>query len=323
VLHVTASRLGSRIVGVVRRALQALAWLVVAILIAAGAGGAVQGAEHPPTDAARPELTYRADARLAPRIAALRAGIVALQQQASQLGDLGRDALVNMAARDRDRLTADLDAGDQVVLGIESYADQLGTALRAIEAGPDAAAAGPASRASLGAVDVALHAVVPVAQDWAQVSAGAVPAISLTGLLTTHDQQAFDAIRQGGGAHYSTALDGLAKAIATLDTATKVRDQLAASGTDTATIDGWIAANRAYDVALQKLYGLLRKSPNRVTSAIRSAYAAVQVAQKALPASTQGLVVIVDDVAQGGLNQALVDIDACRGSLALAAAAID
>ena len=317
------SALTRRPVDAALRGLRAAVWLVAAIALAFGAAGAVQGAAHPPGDATRPELTWRADAALAPGIEALRGGIVSLQAQVARLSTIGRQALVDLTAQDQPRLTADLDAGDQVVLGIVTDSAQLTDQFRALPYGVASEAIGQATREKLQAIDGALLDVVPIAGDWGRVSAGAVPAITLVGLLTAHDQQAFAAVRQGSAGHYPQALAQLKVALATLAKATAIRDQLLPTGVDVSTIDAWITANRTYDTALQRLYGLLNVSGGRVTLAIRTAFSNVQTAQQGLPANTQGLVVIVGDIAQGGLTQALLDIDAARGSLVLAAAAVN
>lgn len=313
---------GGRLRAALVSLLRAAVWLLAGLAISAGAGGVVQGAAHPPGDASRPELTAREDALMAPRIAAFRTGIVSLQQQVGQLSDLGRTALVELRARDSDKLTAALDAGDQVVLASEGYASELAQAFQALPYGPASEAIGEATRERLATIDGAFHAVSPVASDWAAVSARAVPAMRLMDLLTQHDQETFAAAELGSAGKYGQALAALKAPLATLDQAQAIRDQLAASGTDTSTIDAWIGANRTYDLALQKVYQLLAASHGRVTAALRSAIVALDAAKAALPPDTRGLVVIVGDIAQGGLSQALVDIDAARGSLTQAALAV-
>ncbi|HEX5466324.1 MAG TPA: hypothetical protein VFW92_06580 [Candidatus Limnocylindrales bacterium] len=301
---------------------RAVLWVLVALAISVGSAGVIQGAAHPPGDASRPELTARADAQMAPRIVAFRTGIVALQQQVAQLSDLGRKALVALRDRESDKVTAALDAGDQLVLDSERYASQLAAAFRALPYGPDASALGGGTRQRLTTIDAAIHAVSPVASDWATVSARAVPTIRLMDLLTSHDQQTIVAAELGSAGRYNQALSALEKPLSTLDQAGDIRDQLADVGTDTSTIDAWIGLDRSYDLALQKVYKLLAASHGRVTASLRSAITALDTAKAALPKDTQGLVVIVGDIAQSGLTQALIDIDVARGRLTDAALAV-
>ena len=305
------------------RAARAIVWTIAALAIAVGAAGVVQGAAHPPGDATRPELTARADALMAPRIAAFRSGLVSLQQQVAHLSDLGRNALVQMRARQEDPLLATLDEGDAVVVTAEQYASQLAQAFQALPYGPDSSELGAATRQRLATIQGAFRSVVPIASDWATVSARAVPAMRLLDLLAAHDQQTLAAVELGGAGKYSQALAALTTPLATLDQAVAIRDQLAAGGIDTTTLDGWVGADRAYDLALQKVYGLLAASHGHVTQPLRTAIAALDQAKAALPPDTRALVVNVGDIASGGLTQALVDIDAARGALTAAALAVD
>ena len=56
-------------------------------------------------------------------------------------------------------------------------------------------------------------------------------------------------------------------------------------------------------------------SPARVTDAARSAAAREEAAKARLPKNTSALVVILDDIARGGLNQAVIAIEDARGRL--------
>jgi hypothetical protein len=59
-----------------------------------------------------------------------------------------------------------------------------------------------------------------------------------------------------------------------------------------------------------------------VTREVRRAFEAVERAQQSLPLDTRALVVIMSDIAQGGLNQAVISIEQARGGLAAATAAL-
>jgi len=130
------------------------------------------------------------------------------------------------------------------------------------------------------------------------------------------------AVREGAAGHYAAAIKTLALAKAELVSARAVRDQLAAL-VDTSTLDAWIDRNATYDAAVGDLWAAVLASPTRVTAAVRAAAARERAAKARLPADTRALVVILGDIARGGLNQAVIAIEEARGRLldALAAAA--
>ena len=80
----------------------------------------------------------------------------------------------------------------------------------------------------------------------------------------------------------------------------------------------WIDRNAAYDAALRRLYEALLDSKGQVTDHVRAAFDGEQAARRELPPDTRGLVVIMSDIAQGGLNQAVIAIEEARGALASA-----
>jgi hypothetical protein len=102
-----------------------------------------------------------------------------------------------------------------------------------------------------------------------------------------------------------------------IEQARGLRDNLAGS-TDVATLTAWIDTNAAYDAALRRLYDALSESKGRVTDRVRDAFAAEQAARAQLPSDTRGLVVIMSDIARGGLNQAVIAIEEARGALSAA-----
>jgi stage V sporulation protein SpoVS len=55
---------------------------------------------------------------------------------------------------------------------------------------------------------------------------------------------------------------------------------------------------------------------------VRRALSAVEAARASLPPDTRALVVILADVARGGLNQAVIAIEEARGRLAEAAGTV-
>ena len=153
--------------------------------------------------------------------------------------------------------------------------------------------------------------------DWAGFAGRALSAATLTNLLSRHDKQTADAAAQGSAAHYRQALDLLDESDAMIEQARGLRDDLAGS-TDVSTLTTWIDRNAAYDAAVRRLYDALLESKGRVTDRVREAFAGEQAARRGLPADTRGLVVIMSDIARGGLNQAVISIEQARGALSSA-----
>jgi hypothetical protein len=84
---------------------------------------------------------------------------------------------------------------------------------------------------------------------------------------------------------------------------------------DVAILTQWIDRNAAYDRALRALYQVLRSANSKVTPAVEKAYADEQAARALLPGDTRALIVIMSDVARGGLNQAIIGIEEAKGRL--------
>ena len=307
-----------------RRSFAAFAWLVAAIVIALGAAGIAAGLDHPPTTGSRPELTYGADRAIAPGLDAATADLRTLSDQVDALGGQGRDALVALVARDTPSLRAAISAGEAQISAIQASAGALRERLAALP-GLDKAAAtryGPTTLARYATLVAALPAVDALDDDWARLAAGSVPAIELTEHLAAHDGIAGEAVRLGAAGKYAAAIKTLAGAKAELASARKVRDQLA-TRIETSTLDTWIDRNATYDTTVGDLWAAVLASPTKVTAAIRAAAGRERAAKSQLPEDTRALVVILGDVARGGLNQAVIAIEDARGRLldALAAAA--
>lgn len=296
-------------------------WLSAVILIAVGAAGVATAAVPVPDEAHRPELYARAQAAVEPGLTAISEDLAALQRAVDRLAFTSREALVDLAAREADALTKDLDAGDAIVLEVGALATAADAALRALPFGSTSDRLGPSTQARLAAVTDAIEAVRPLAGDWGRLSGAAVPAITITTHLEKHDVTAFEATQQGAAGHYAAGLELLSVASDELDAAQVIRDRLVQS-VDTSTLDTWIERNRTYDTALVGLYTALKASPDHATPEARAAFAEVEAAQKLLPPDTRALIVIIGDLAQGGLTGAAIAIEQARGALAAAGAAV-
>jgi len=307
-----------------RRSLAILGWLFAAVVIALGSAGIAGGLDHPPASGARPELTYGADRLVAPLLDASTADLRALSDQVDVLAGEGRQALSALVSGDTSGLKAAIGAGEAQVGTIATAARALRARLAALPPIDAAAAArfGPSTLDRYATLVAALPAVDTLGEEWTRLAAGSVPAVELTTYLAAHDRIAGQAVQLGAAGKYADAIRTLARGTAELAAARIVRDELA-TRIDTSTLDTWIDRNATYDAAATDLWAAIVASPTRVTPAARAAAAREEAARAQLPTNTSALVVILGDVAQGGLNQAVIAIEDARGRLldALAAAA--
>lgn len=299
-----------------RRTSVAVAWLVAALVVALGAAGIVGALDHLPGGTGRPELTWTADRAVAGDLDALSTDLLALADAVGVLGGHGRTALSALVGRDAPGLAAALDAGAVQLDAVDTAAARVAARLAVIPlAGADREIRySPVTLARYDAAAAALAAVEPLRPAWERLTAGVVPATELTDHLLAHDQIAATAIQSGGAGKYPLAIERIDTAAAELAAARTIRDRLAAT-VDVATLDEWIDRNGAYDDALRALWDALRRSNGRVTTAVRDAAARERAAREMLPPDARALVVILGDVARGGLNQAVIVIEEARGRL--------
>ena len=300
---------------------RAAGWLLLALVMSLGVGGIVAGADHPATDEARPELTARGDAAVAPGIERLATQLEQLEAQVAELGRSGREALVDLTGRRLDELEVELDRGGRVLRSIEERVADARTLYEQLPYGPDSDRISGATRERIVLVGEAIHSLDPLGPAWQQLSLGSLPAVELAQLLERHDELVFEATQAGTRARYPDALRGVRRAIETLDVARAARRQLT-SAPDLGTLDAWLERSRAYDEALLRLYRLLDDSGGEMTDEAQAALDEVERAEAALPADNDALVVAMAEIAQGGLNEAVVAIERARGSLADAIASI-
>ncbi len=303
-----------------RRFVVRLGWVVAAVAIALGAAGVAAALDHGPGSDARPELTYGADRAITPGLDAATARLRALSDDVDGLGSLGRTALSALVAQDQPALQAAITAGVDRVVAIRAAADALDRDIAALPGvgAPMPARYGPEVLRRYAALVGATAAVSGLADSWNRLTAGSIPAIELTQHLAAHDEIAGVAIREGAAGKYAQAIVDIGRASAELGAARQVRNVLAAT-VDTSTLDDWIARNLAYDVAVHDLWQALVTSKGRVTAAVRTAAATAELAKKQLPPDARALVIILGDVARGGLNQAVIAIEEARGRLLAAA----
>ena len=299
-----------------RRATVRVAWVAAAAVLARGAAGIVAALDHLPGGAGRPELTSAADRAVAPDLDAAAADLATLAEAVGVLGEDGRTALAALVARDTAALGAAIAAGTAQLDVIDAAAARLRRDLDSLPLdGPDRTIRySAATIARYDELAGSLQAIEPLRPAWERLAAGVVPAVELTAHLLDHDRIAGEAIQLGGAGKYPEAISRIADASAQLDAAGVIRDRLAAT-VDVTTLDQWIERNAAYDDALRDLWDALRRSRGRVTDAVRDAAARERAAKDQLPPDARALVVILGDVARGGLNQAVIAIEEARGEL--------
>jgi hypothetical protein len=306
----------------VRATAMAVAWFLCALVLSLGVAGIAVGLNHPPSTGARPELTWAADRAIAPGLDAVQADLGTLLGEVDGLAELGRGALTALVAQDVESLERALADGADRIGQIEAHRERVRATLRTL---PGAGSGmeerlGPASIDRYDALLAALPAVDDLAESWDRLAQGSGPASRLATHLLEHDRIAGEAVQLGAAGKYADAVKRLAGAVDELDAARAIRNELA-SRVDVSTLDEWIDRNAAFDGAVGDLWTALRQSKGRVTDAVRDASAREREARANLPPDTRGLVVILGDVARGGLNQAVIAIEEARGRLAAALAA--
>lgn len=303
-------------------AARSTAWLVLAGLLAFGSAGIVAGIDHPP-GAARPELTWAADEAIAPGLDGAVADLARLSGDVDAVGSMGRKALASLTSQDVAGLSASIADGSTLIDQVDREVVALRTKLEKLPG------AGPGIERRVGATTLdrydrivaALASTSALSGDWSTLAGGADTASQLTSFLVNHDRLAAEAARAGSTGDYNAALQQLGKAQAALDAATKLRNTLA-NAADVSTLDQWLTRNGALDKALHDLYTALLSSHGQATPAVRAAVDAEKKAQANLPPDTRAMVVIMSDVARGGLNQAVIEIEQARGRLADAVAGL-
>lgn len=301
---------------VLRRTGIAFAWLVVATLVALGGAGVASALNRTPGTAGRPELTWAGDRAATPALDAATAKLQALSDAVDGLGSSARSALTDLVAGDTASLSATIDAGGIQLASVTAARDALVASLAQVPY-TDATAAlyvSDATRRRYADLASTPPLTTTLEGDWFVLSARAVAAAGIPALLAKHDTQTAAAAAQGSAGHYKQALTLLGAPVATMAIVGAARDSLARSA-DVTTLTSWIDRNAAYDQALTNLYTTLLAAKGRVTNAVRAAFAQEQAARAALPKDTRAIVVIMADIAQGGLNQAVIDIEKARGSL--------
>ena len=299
-----------------RLALVAILWLLIAAVIAIGGAGLVAATKNEPGTASRAELTAAGDAAASPGLDRAESGLQGLTADVQHLGELGRDglgALVDSNFGNLDQTVAD---GQALAASIEDRSAAIRADLTQLPGtGPNEALTwSPETRRRRDVALAALDATQGLEGGWIKLAAGATTASKLTTLLTDHDTIAGQAATSGRAAKYSAALATLATAEAKLDEAKALRDILS-NTIDVTTLTQWIDRNAEYDAALKRLYRATVAAKGRLTDELKAAAIGERRAHDLLPANTSGLVIILAEIARGGLNQAVIGIEQARAQL--------
>lgn len=291
-------------------------WAACAALLALGSAGIVTGMQHPPGTPARAELTYGADSRIAPGLAGAADDLRALTADVDGLGTLGTKALAAISGGDIPAMTTSIADGRKAIATIERKTADLRTRLASLPG------VGPGAEGRLGGLSLlryetltgALDATGGLGNKWETLTAGSLAAIQLETSLLDHDASTAAAAALGKAARYADALDQLSTSDTKLALAQAQRDAMSPT-VDVTVLTSWIDCNAAYDAALRKVYTLLVDSNGKVTKPVQDAYDALKVALAGLPGDTRGLVIIMGDIARGGLNEAVISIEEAKGRL--------
>lgn len=299
----------------------AVAWFGIAAIVALGGGGVVAAFNHLPGTDARPELTWAADGLAVSALDEATGRLRALSEATDLLAVSARAALTELVSGDVAGLAKTVDAGTAQLTAVASASDSLATSLAAVPyaTGHSELYLSTALRHRFDELVKTRTLTAGLETDWAVLSARALDASTVPSLLALHDTQTAAAAREGSAAHYKKALTLLNASDATIVKARALRGHLA-DAADVTTLTTWLDLNAAYDTALRTLYQALLDSKGRVTNAVRAAFTGEQAARTALPKDTKAIVVIMAAIAQGGLNQAAIDIEVARGSLTAALA---
>lgn len=304
------------ILALARRTAPRLAWLLAAAAIAFGGAGVVAAMDHVPGTTARPELTWAADREARPALDAATDRLEALAAEVDALATAARRALASVTGRDLPALQAARAEGDARVAAMTGAAAAFAASVREVPGvGPGAELrVGEVVRSRYAFLEEATTLTDALASAWAGFDDRAFTAARLATLLDRHDQRSGAAVAAGSEGRYEDALARLGESDAVIAELRMLIDELAPT-TDVAAVTDWVDRNEVYDAVLRVLYETVIAAGGQATAEVQAALAAEREARGRLPEDNRALIVIMSDLAQGGLNQALVRIEDARGRL--------
>ncbi|HEX2626407.1 MAG TPA: hypothetical protein VHL56_05840 [Candidatus Limnocylindrales bacterium] len=306
----------ARPLSILLRLVRGAAWTGLLALLAISGAGLLGQTFHAPGSPARAELTWDGDAAISARLDVAAQQLQAIAADITKLATDAKTALSEVASTDASRLRAALEDGGAVATRIDDQTKALRTSLVGLPGdGPTAAI--EYSNATLvrrAAILAAVDAAAGVASQWRSVTGRAVDAAEVTSLISHHDQTVVAATQLGVAGKYAATLPLLAEALDTVDQIQDLRARLISSP-DRTVLDEWIDRDRAYDIALETLYKALVKSKGKITLEVQAARRDEQIAFNNLPPDRRTIIVIVSEVARGGLTQAVLAIEDAHGRI--------
>lgn len=296
-----------------------LVWLLFATVLGLGGAGVVARGDNFAGDLARPELTWRYDQAMAPGIAAATDEARHIGEATDKLADAARSALVHLLAGQTKDVADDLARGEVWAADITQRAPVVEARIAELPYLDSPQLVSSRTRERIQALHDIVEATRPLPERWHQLAVATVPAVEVTAVLQAHDATVFEATQNGVHEQYTEALAILDQAAADLAQAAAMRDQLSAA-VDVTTLTQWIDRNRAHDEALRGVYEAI---PGGNAEEIAAAVQKQRDAEAQLPPDTRALVVILGDIALGGVNQAAITIETVRGTVGTAVATLD
>ena len=299
-----------------------IAWLVVVALIGAGGAGLVARADNFAGDLNRPELTSSYDRAMQPGLQQGSEEAKGVAESTDKLADTARSALVHLLGGNTTGVEDDLSRGEVWLTDIAARDAKIDTIVAGLPylGSPQLLSSG--TRAKIAALQAVVDATHGLPDRWHALQQATVPAVNVTVVMQAHDSTAFEASQTGVREDYKGAIAILDEAMAKLDQVAVLRDKLAPV-VDVSTLSQWIDLNRRHDTALRDLYAALLTTKGRVTDDVKKALASYDQAKAQLPPDTRALVVILGDIALGGVNQAAIAVETVRGTVATSVAALD
>jgi hypothetical protein len=312
-----------RFVRALRRPVRFVGWIAVAAALALGGAGLIGQLSHPPGDARREELTYTRDVALKTRLDAVAAQLTDVETLVDGLSGDAKSALIAVASGDGSVLRSTLDDGTTRAATAESSVAAIRATFADVPGGDPSAAAeyANATLARRAALLSALDSITGLSDLWGSVTARATDAAALTLAIRSHDATVAAAASLGVQAQYPAAIAKLDAAAALLARIEQIRRTFVSS-TDSTVLDDWVARHARYDTALEALYKALRASHGKRNPTVDADYREENLARDALPPDNRAIVVIVAEVSQAGLTQAVLAIEGLRGQIDQALGAV-
>ena len=306
----------ARIQPTVGRAIRGILWTALFAILAAGGAGLIAEASHTPGSPARAELTSAGDAALGARLDLATDQLRVISGDVERLAEDAKTALEEIASSDPTKLQDSLAQGSEVAATINTETNALLDALAGLPGDePDAVLCySNDTLVRRAAILAALDAAASLNGHWLQVTGRAVEASQLTTLIAEHDEIVLAAAAEGRGRKYADAATTLDEAILAVVNVKDQRTKLIA-GNEPTVLDEWIQRNADYDQALKALYVALDHSGGKITAKVQLARRDERDAFEQLPPDRRTIIVIVAEVARGGLTQAVLAIEDAHGRI--------